>query len=200
MQSAKIEAGAVSLISNLAYASVDRNSPRHAVNFIRRKRPGCRKEEIAAVIRLPRAVYDALRAHGEATYPLECCGVLLGRPCTDGWQIESSAPASNANIQSPRTRFEIAPTELVSIMRDARSRGLEIAGFYHSHPDSVAAWSATDLAEAHWVGCCYLITAVAGGRATETRAFLLAGTGEENKHFEPETFSISAPCIDSRTA
>jgi proteasome lid subunit RPN8/RPN11 len=26
------------------------------------------------------AVYDAIRAHGEETYPHECCGALLGQP------------------------------------------------------------------------------------------------------------------------
>jgi proteasome lid subunit RPN8/RPN11 len=69
-------------------------------------------------------------------------------------------------------------------MREARGRGLEVAGFYHSHPDHAASWSLSDLAEAHWLGLSYLITAVERGRAGETRAFLLAGSSEQDKRFE----------------
>lgn len=137
-------------------------------------------------LRLSRAVYDALRAHGEEAYPHECCGALLGHAAADGWRIESAVHAANASVESPRSHFEIAPKELVKIAQEARNRGLEIAGFYHSHPDHRAEWSATDLADAHWLGCCYVITQVVAGKAAITQAFLLAGTREEDKRFEPE--------------
>ncbi len=86
------------------------------------------------------------------------------------------------------------------IARDARSRGLEIAGFYHSHPDHPAQWSATDLGNAHWLGCCYVITEVAGGQAASTNAFLLVGTSEEDKRFEPQTVEINDSLVDRRGA
>ena len=79
---------------------------------------------------------------------------------------------------------------MVRIEFDARRQGLDIAGFYHSHPDHPAQWSATDLEDAHWLGCCYVITSVAQGKATVTNAFLLAGTVEEDKHFEPQTILV----------
>lgn len=139
---------------------------------------------------LPRPVYDALRAHGEEAYPDECCGVLLGRPGPAGWRVAAAARAGNANTGSMRTRYEIAPAELVRIQRDAARQDLEIAGFYHSHPDHPAQWSPTDLAEAHWVGCCYVITEVARGRAAQTRSFYLAGSREEDKHLEPQAIVI----------
>jgi proteasome lid subunit RPN8/RPN11 len=78
----------------------------------------------------------------------------------------------------------------VKIERDARRQGLGIAGFYHSHPDHPAQWSSTDLAEAHWLGCSYVITAVAQGKATVTNSFQLAGASEEDKRFEPETILV----------
>ena len=65
-----------------------------------------------------------------------------------------------------------------------------IAGFYHSHPDHPAQWSQTDFAEAHWVGCCYVITEVAQGKAATTNSFLLAGTTEEDKRFEMQTIEV----------
>ncbi len=145
-----------------------------------------------STLRLLPAVYDAIRAHGEETYPHECCGALLGRPTADGWIVETSVRAGNTRTDSPHNRYQIAPLELVRIERDARKQGLDIAGFYHSHPDHPAQWSQTDLAEAHWLGCSYVITAVSNGKAAVTNSFLLAGVTEEDKRFEPETIQVDS--------
>jgi proteasome lid subunit RPN8/RPN11 len=143
-----------------------------------------------STLRVPREVYTELRAHGEETYPHECCGALLGRSTPDGWHVEASVRAGNTRTDSAHNRYQIAPIELVKIEREARNRGLEIAGFYHSHPDHPAQWSATDFAEAHWLGCSYVITEVAKGRGAVTNSFLLSGTTEEDKHFAQETIGI----------
>jgi proteasome lid subunit RPN8/RPN11 len=151
-------------------------------------------------LRMPRSIYDAIREHGEETYPHECCGALLGRfsaadPVGNeqaGWLIEDSVRAGNTRTDSAHNRYQIAPVELVKIEREARKRGLDIAGFYHSHPDHPAQWSPTDFDEAHWLGCCYVITEVAQGKATVTNSFLLAGVREEDKSFEPQTIEIVA--------
>jgi proteasome lid subunit RPN8/RPN11 len=143
-----------------------------------------------SVLRLPRAAYDALRAHGEETYPHECCGALLGKPTRDGWLVQAAVRAGNTRTDSAHNRYQIAPIELVRIERDARRQGLGIAGFYHSHPDHPAQWSATDFAEAHWLGCSYVITEVVHGKAAATNSFLLAGTTEEDKRFEQETIQF----------
>lgn len=144
-----------------------------------------------STLRLTRAVYLELRSHGEETYPHECCGVLLGCATSEGWQVESAIRAGNTRTDSAKNRYQIAPAELVKIAREARNRGLEIAGFYHSHPDHPALWSATDFAEAHWLGCSYVITQVANGKAEATNAFLLAGTTEEDKQFILQTVEVA---------
>ncbi len=144
----------------------------------------------ARVLLLNRAAYAEVCAHAEQIYPDECCGALLGHPIPQGWRVVAAVWAANARTDAPRSRYEIAPAELVGIERKARGLHLEIAGFYHSHPDHPAHWSPTDLAEAHWLGCCYLITEVIQGKATVTRSFLLAGAGEEDKHFEPQRIQI----------
>lgn len=136
------------------------------------------------ILHLSHAVYDAIRAHGEETYPHECCGALLGRATDDGWRVEAAVRAGNTRTDSAHNRYQISPLELVKIEREARRQTLEIAGFYHSHPDHPAMWSQTDFEEAHWLGCCYVITAVAQGKATVTNSFLLAGATEEEKRFE----------------
>jgi proteasome lid subunit RPN8/RPN11 len=143
-----------------------------------------------SVLLLPRAVYDGLRAHGEETYPHECCGALLGRSTPNGWEIVEAARAGNTRTDSAHNRYHIAPVELVRIQRLARNKGLEIAGFYHSHPDHPAQWSPTDLAEAHWLGCSYVITEVARGKAAVTNSFLLTGATEEDKKFEKEAVQV----------
>ncbi len=153
-----------------------------------------------SVLRMPRAVYDALRAHGEETYPHECCGALLGQPAAQGWSVATAVRAGNTRTDSAHNRYQIAPIELVKIEREARRQGLEIAGFYHSHPDHPAQWSATDFAEAHWLGCCYVITEVAQGKAAVTNSFLLAGATEEDKRFEPQTIQVEEARTESRPA
>jgi proteasome lid subunit RPN8/RPN11 len=129
---------------------------------------------------------EALRRHGEETYPDECCGVMLGRIVEDERVVEAVVRAGNTRSDSPHNRYNIAPQELVRIQREARERGLDIVGFYHSHPDHPALWSQTDLAEAHWIGCSYIITSVDKGHAAITNSFLLAGTREEDKRFLDE--------------
>lgn len=138
------------------------------------------------------AVYDAIRAHGEKTYPDECCGALLGEADPDGWRVTESVQAENTRVDSAHNRYYIAPIELVRIQRSAREKGLEIAGFYHSHPDHPPQWSQTDFAEAHWLGCSYVITSVRQGKADQTNSFLLTGPNEEEKRFEDQVIKIQS--------
>jgi len=147
-----------------------------------------------SVLRLTTSVYDAIRAHGEQAYPLESCGALIGRATPEGWEVVRAIRAENDCTDAPHNRYRISPPELAKIERQARVTGFEIAGFYHSHPDHPAQWSQTDIEEAHWLGCTYLITSVDRGKAAETNSFLLAGTSEEDKRFENEAIQVeSAP-------
>jgi proteasome lid subunit RPN8/RPN11 len=134
--------------------------------------------------------YAALRAHGEETYPHECCGVLLGNSVPDGNHVRQIVRAGNTRTDRAHDRYNIAPEELIRIQRQARTLGLDIVGFYHSHPDCPAQWSQTDFAEAHWVGCSYAITRVDQGKAADTNSFLLTGTSEEDKNFLDEPIEI----------
>lgn len=138
------------------------------------------------MIRIPRTVLNQLRSEGEKTYPNECCGVLLGTFVADGRDVRQAISCDNARTDSPRNRYAIEPLQVVRIQRSARENGLEIVGFYHSHPDHPAHWSETDLQEAHWLGCSYLITRVESGSARETNSFSLEGRDEKDKRFEDE--------------
>ena len=144
------------------------------------------------MLRLNEQVYHAIRRHGEETYPHECCGVLLGRSVDGANEVDEAVRAGNTRTDSAHNRYNIAPQELVRIQRQGRERGLDIVGFYHSHPDHPAQWSKTDFAEAHWLGCSYVITAVEKGAAQATNSFLLTGTTEEDKAFEDEAVEVAA--------
>lgn len=139
---------------------------------------------------LTSSLFQNLRQHGEETYPHECCGVLLGKFQGDDRHVSEVIRVGNTREDRPQDRYHIDPRDLVRIQRQGYERGLDIVGFYHSHPDHPARWSQTDFAEAHWLGCSYVITAVEKGKAAQTNAFLLAGTTEEDKRFDDEPIRV----------
>ena len=146
------------------------------------------------MLKISQSAYVSLRQHGEETYPHECCGVLLGH--FDGSKgvsktVSRVARCGNTRADSPHNRYNIDPRDLIRIQREGRERDEDIVGFYHSHPDHPAQWSPTDLAEAHWFGCSYLITSVEKGKATITNSFELLGTDEDDKKFVDEKAEVS---------
>jgi proteasome lid subunit RPN8/RPN11 len=146
------------------------------------------------MLKLSRHDHNSLRHHGEETYPHECCGILLGRVENDGTRVvTSTARCGNTRTDSAHNRYNIDPKELVRIQREGRERGEDIVGFYHSHPDHPARWSSTDHAEAHWIGCSYVITRVAAGKADVTNSFELTGADEADKAFVDERVDVGSP-------
>jgi proteasome lid subunit RPN8/RPN11 len=144
---------------------------------------------------------EDIRRHSEASYPEECCGILIGLFDGDRRIVHATVRCLNASAGSRSTQYSIDPIEVIRAQRDAREHGLEVVGFYHSHPDHPAHWSPTDLDEAHWIGCSCLIVAVENGRAATTASFVLSGTREEDKAFTQERLLVefSAQLIaDSR--
>jgi proteasome lid subunit RPN8/RPN11 len=152
------------------------------------------------MLKISQSAYVSLRQHGEETYPHECCGVLLGHFDSDGPEavskgvsktVSRAARCGNTRADSPHNRYNIDPRDLIRIQREGRERDEDIVGFYHSHPDHPAQWSPTDLAEAHWFGCSYVITSVEKGKATITNSFELTGSDEDDKKFVDEKAEVS---------
>src|SRR5271166_1086180 len=148
------------------------------------------------MLKIPQSAYISLRQHGEETYPYECCGVLLGQFDDSGSNTKSKtvtrvARCGNTREDSPHNRYHIDPKELIRIQREGRERGEDIVGFYHSHPDHPAQWSSTDLAEAHWFGCSYVITSVEKGKAMVTNSFELTGSDETDKQLIDEKLEVA---------
>ena len=109
------------------------------------------------------AVDDAIRRHGEETYPHECCGALVGR---DG-VVSAIVALPNTTDEGPRRRFMVRPSDYQLAERRATELGVELLGFYHSHPDHPARPSQYDLDHA-WPTFAYIIVAVAGDGAEKS--------------------------------
>ena len=95
-------------------------------------------------IRLSESLAGEIRHHGEAAYPAECCGVLAGRIGAGGSkEVVRLEPAVNRRTDDPH-RYLIAPEDLRRLEVRLGAEGLDIVGYYHSHPDHPAAPSAFD--------------------------------------------------------
>jgi proteasome lid subunit RPN8/RPN11 len=115
---------------------------------------------------------SAIAAHSERDYPYECCGLLLGQFANGGGKVCAEIyPISNAREEAAkRNRFLIRPEELLRGEQHATEKGLEVVGFYHSHPDHPAVPSAYDLEHA-WPVYSYLVVAIRSGHAEELRSW-----------------------------
>ena len=135
------------------------------------------------MLKFTRKDYDAIRKHGEETYPHECCGVLLGRFEDDDTRVvTSTARAGNTRVDSAHNRYNIDPKELVRIQREGRERGEDIIGFYHSHPDHPARPSEYDREHA-WPWYSYVIVSVAAGEPRDISSWQLT---DDRSAFQPE--------------
>jgi proteasome lid subunit RPN8/RPN11 len=112
------------------------------------------------------AVDAAIRAHGEETYPHECCGALVGR----GDRVDATVALPNTTEEGPRRRFLVRASDYREAERRSAELGGELLGFYHSHPDHPARPSQYDLDHA-WPTFAYIIVSVTGqGAAASSHA------------------------------
>jgi proteasome lid subunit RPN8/RPN11 len=123
-----------------------------------------------------------IHAHLCRAYPEEGCGVLLGRDGGEARVIERVLPFQNTRSEERERRYLIAPEQLLSAEREAREAGLDVVGFFHSHPDHPAVPSAFDLEHA-WPYYSYLIVSVERGKVADATSWRLAA---DRSGFEPE--------------
>jgi len=142
---------------------------------------------------------EKIRAHGAETYPHECCGALLGR---DAGVIEGSDPAKypvapereilalyplvNRRDDSPRSRFSVTSEDVMAAERAARVSGMDVVGWYHSHPDHPARPSQFDRDHA-WPWYSYIIVSVQNGAPQEMTSWRL---NDDRQEFSPESIEI----------
>jgi proteasome lid subunit RPN8/RPN11 len=136
-------------------------------------------------LRLPGALADEIRRHGEAAYPAECCGAMVGRAEGAAKEVLRLSPAVNRRTDDPH-RYLIAPDDLRRLEREVREAGQEIVGYYHSHPDHPARPSAFD-AEHAWPWYSYLIVRIDRGRGADMASWAL---DDERPLMHPESLDV----------
>jgi proteasome lid subunit RPN8/RPN11 len=135
-------------------------------------------------------VLQAIRTHGEAGYPEEICGFLLGR-IQDGTNVVTAIErVDNEQDANRERRYLIPPDAFRAAQRTATEQGLDIVGIYHSHPDHPAQPSATDLEQATFSGYTYAIVSVEDGTARNITAWQLA---PDRSRFTEEPIRTEAP-------
>jgi proteasome lid subunit RPN8/RPN11 len=137
------------------------------------------------MIRMESSHAEAMRRHAESTYPHECCGLLLGRALESEKFVNEVRALANEREDSRHNRFLITPETLFRAEKEARSLGLDIVGFYHSHPDTPARPSEFDREHA-WPTYSYIILGVESGESRDMTSWVLS---EERTHFEQEQIS-----------
>lgn len=135
---------------------------------------------------------EKIRRHGAEAYPDECCGALLGHDAS--WEIGVEKPREilkvfplvNRREDSPRNRFSVTPLDVIEADRTAQARGMDVVGWYHSHPDHPAKPSEYDREHA-WPWYSYIIVSVQKGVPQEMTSWRLH---DDRGGYRQETIEI----------
>ena len=128
-----------------------------------------------------------LREHLEAGYPNEACGALIGRVDGADHEVSEFRGMRNTISDRPWDRYALDPLEQLRVQKDAESKGLEIIGFAHSHPDHPAVPSRFDTDHA-WSFYSYVVASVQKGTLREARSWRL----NANQAFQEEPLTETA--------
>ncbi|WP_461831815.1 M67 family metallopeptidase [Aquifex sp.] len=132
---------------------------------------------------IKREVLEKIRAQAERDYPYETCGLLLGKT-EGGKRIALEAfETPNANPDRKHDRYEISPKDYLRAENYAMSKGLEIIGVYHSHPDHPDRPSEFDRQRA-FPDLSYIILSVQKGKVASYRSWELIGDKFEEEKIE----------------
>ncbi len=156
-------------------------------------------------LKVTREHIEAVREHGARDYPNECCGILLGQSDgahkdvrevvalrnlrLDPARAQELLPLQSPGRESERNRFLIDPVEQLRVEKDARARGLDVLGYYHSHPDHPARPSEYDREHA-WPWYSYVIVSVERGKAKNLASWVLA---DDRSRFDAEQLEVKNP-------
>lgn len=127
-------------------------------------------------------IAKGIRDYGARDYPNETCGAMLGIDNGEGREIRALFPLTNRRDDSPRNRFSITADDFRAAERAAKQQGLELVGWYHSHPDHPARPSEYDRQHA-WPWYSYVIVSVAAGEPRDISSWQLT---DDRSAFQPE--------------
>ena len=140
----------------------------------------------AVMIALSREAYDDVVRHAYEGGEAEVCGVLAGSRGEAGEPaVVSDARRAENVADRPQIRYRIDPEEQLELIEAIEGDGLDVVGFYHSHPTGPTHPSETDAARATWPDRSYVICALDG--------YPFVGSWrwrDEAEAFEQETVSV----------
>lgn len=123
------------------------------------------------MIEIEKQAWDAMVAHAEKLFPNECCGAMLGVVDGGNKKVRVAVPLENSYDGAQAARYEIRPEDLLAAEREARGRGMDLVGIFHSHPDCDAYFSATDLKNScPWYS--FVVLSVKNGKFDHANCFL----------------------------
>ena len=125
-------------------------------------------------MRIARQALREVEAHAAEGYPYEVCGMLIAAPGSG--LVTEARRARNSVVDRARDRYEMDPRDQLRVQRECDAAGLEIVGYYHSHPDHPAQASITD-AQRSWAGPVYVIVSCMAGRVVDANAFVAERDG-----------------------
>jgi proteasome lid subunit RPN8/RPN11 len=140
-------------------------------------------------VKIGRAQAEAIAAHARAGYPHEVCGFLLGSS-VGGLRVARVVSVPNRETERPAVRYQIAAEDYIEVQRGSREDGMDVIGYFHSHPDHPARPSETDrriAAEGLSDGLVYVVCGVQGGHDTTTTAWVFR---DAHQAFEQEPFDV----------
>lgn len=135
---------------------------------------------------------DRIRRHGEDAFPNECCGFLLGKADGDARRVVELFGADNEREDGARYhRFLITAEANMQSEKEARKKGLDVLGFYHSHPGAPAQPSEYDLDNA-WPWYSYIIVSVKENVAERMTSWVLA---DDRSAFREEELVVNEEAL-----
>ena len=138
------------------------------------------------MIKIPSSILRDVYAHMEASYPHECCGLLIGTARADERVVHAFRKCKNLNTERAHDRYQMDPKCWLNTEREFDNTAWRIIGIYHSHPDHPSRASQTDTDEALGAGMLdysYVIASVQKGTVANTQSWVL---NEAEKRFYEE--------------
>lgn len=120
-------------------------------------------------MKIAKSAMEEIAAHAAEGYPNEICGIMISAPGSG--VVTETRRVRNTIVDRARDRYNMDPVDQIRVQREADERGLEIAGYYHTHPDHPARASATDAAAA-WSGPVYVIVSCVAGSVADARGWV----------------------------
>ncbi|MEI2607704.1 MAG: M67 family metallopeptidase [Candidatus Promineifilaceae bacterium] len=129
-------------------------------------------QQVLAGLRIPRPQYETLLSHLQSCYPQEGCGFLAGHFGADRiGQITQVYPIPNTLARTDA--FFMSPPAMIKALLSLEAQGLSLLAIYHSHPQTAAAPSSTDIALAYYPEAAQVIVSLQEWSRPQSNAYII---------------------------